>query len=160
MQTPRLERIGPLRLVGLMRRQNPALDAEDTARQLVQQWHDYITQRLEPVSTRDRLGVHLRMADGETHFDYFSGIHSDALVPQGFGELLFPAMLCAVFPYQGNVAGLRRFVHTVFANKLPIAGLSLMPDSARTPEFIERYGLDFDPETSSGGLEILVPVQE
>ena len=160
MQTPCLERIGPLRLVGLMRRQNSTLDAEDSAHQLILQWCDYIAQRPEPASMKDCLGVHLHMADGETRFDYFSGASSAFSTPAGFVELRLPAMLCATFSYQGHAAGLRKFVQAVFASKLPSAGLLLMPDDAETPEFIERFDENFDPETNSGGMEILIPVQE
>lgn len=158
MLAPCLERIGPLRLVGLMRRQKSTLDAEVTAHQLVLQWRDYTAQRLEFASTRGYIGVHLPMADGETFFNYFTGACSAFAVPSGCVELQLPAMLCAAFFYKGHVAGLRKFVHTIFAYRLPSAGLSLMPEGAGTPEFIERFSEVLDPKASSGEMEILVPV--
>lgn len=158
MAVSRLEAVGPIRLVGLMRQQNPTLDPEGTTRGLTKQWRDFITSWHEPTAPTDNLGVHIRMADGATRFDYFSGTRCMLPAPDGFQELLLPAMTCAVFGYEGHVVGLRAFVQKVFAKLLPDAGLTLLPHTIDAPELIERYRANFDVATSSGGIEILVPV--
>jgi predicted transcriptional regulator YdeE len=99
------------------------------------------------------------MADGATRFDYFSGTPSTLPTPYGFQELRLPAMTCAVFGYEGHVVGLRVFMQKVFAKLLPDAGLTLLPNTVDAPELIERYCANFDVVTSSGGIEILVPVR-
>lgn len=156
MQAIRVERWEALRLVGLMRAQNPTLDAADTASSLCVQWRDCLSRIGETPAMK--LGIHRRMADGETRFDYFTGTPSQDSAPEGLSVLQLPALQCAVVSYRGTSAGLRSFVHTVFASYLPAAGLALLPDAAGAPEFIERYQA-FDFMAGTGELEIAVPVQ-
>lgn len=160
MSAPRLECFGPLRLFGLMREQNPAIDPMHTTRGLAAQWSDFIARLDRPVSPSRCLAIHEGMQDGETHFRHFTGTYGDGVLPAGLTEYALPELTYAVFSYEGHVSGLRAFTHSAFVNGLPGAGLSLLPREAGAPEFIERYLESFDPVTRQGGIEILIPVRD
>lgn len=160
MQSHRIERFGPLHLVGLMRSHKSAQDNPGLFRILSTQWKDYFARRTEPAAVIPTYGVFGCMADGATHFDYFCGAPTEHPLPTGFVVMDLPAMRCAVFDYSDHISGLRDFVGEIFRHRLPAAGLSLLPTGSGTPEFIERYGDAFDVSTLQGGMEVLIPVQD
>jgi len=159
MPTPRLEIVGPLRLVGLMRSHNATQEDKAIYLSVAVQWQDYIARRAEQPAPKNDFGVFACMADGATHFEYFSGAPSEVPVPQGFVELDLPLMRCAVFAYDDPVSGLHEFVRGVFSRQLPAAGLSLLPLGSGMPEFVVRFREGFDHAVAEGGLDVLVPVQ-
>lgn len=159
MPSPRIEKLGPLRLVGVMRQHHAAQDNNGIFLALRAQWNDYIMRRAEASTLQNNFGVFGCMADGATHFDYFCGAPSEAPLPAGFVALQLPVMRCAVFEYAEPIADLRNFVRKVFMQELPTARLSLLPRDVGAPEFVERYWDDFDHSIAVGGLDLLVPVQ-
>jgi len=160
MQPLRLERFGPLRLVGLMRSHHAAQDNHALFRVLSGQWSAYVARRAAATPPCSTYGVFGCMADGATHFDYFCGAPSAEAPPAGFVAVNLIHMRCAVFGFHDHLSGLRDFVGEIFRNQLPAAGLSLLPAHAGAPEFVERYGDDFIAASDKGGLEILIPVQD
>jgi AraC family transcriptional regulator len=60
-----------------------------------------------------------------------------------------------VFAHSEHISTFRRTVNTIWNQWLPASGLKV----ADAPNF-ERYDVNFDPLTGSGGLEIWIPVSE
>lgn len=160
----RLERLGPLSLMGIQRQQNPALDTYTIVQSIGRQWTEYMTRRVAPPWSPEafRYGVALRMADGDTVFDYFCGASPAEPYerPDGFIALLIPALCWAVFPFDGHILEFRTFVHTVFGTALAQEGFLPALDGPGIPEYVERYDWRFDPATGKGGFDLMVPVLE
>lgn len=156
MQTPRLERFGPHRLIGVVRHYCAIQDIQILYSAMHSQWDEFL--RLHPPSSVDGFGVCGHMPDGVTHIEYFCGIPFEGALPAGFSELFLPPMLCAVFHFDGHAGQLNAFVHEIFRHRLPAAGLSLLPAQVGAPEFIERYFESFSGATLDGGIEVLIPV--
>ena len=68
--------------------------------------------------------------------------------------LRIPAQPYAVFLHTGHISKMRPSVHTVFNRWVPELGLEM----GVFPSFIERYGMEFDPETGMGEVELWVPL--
>lgn len=69
--------------------------------------------------------------------------------------LAIPAQRYAIFTHTGHVSKMRTSVNTVFNRWVPELGIEM----AEFPSFIERYGMEFDPETGTGDVELWVPVR-
>jgi AraC family transcriptional regulator len=152
---PRLERFGPLILVGLRRKHRLGRDTESLFRDMSGQWRAF--KAAWPAAPMPCYGVGMQMPDGATALDYFSGAVAPG--PAGMESFAFPALLCAVFHHTEHVTLVRRTLELAFATALPAAGLEPADPASGAPEFIERQGPSFNNGTGLGGLEILVPVQ-
>lgn len=98
------------------------------------------------VSTPDRKG-----------FDYLTvfEVSDTASLPPDFETLSVPAQRYAVFVHPGHVSRLCETIDAVFHQWLPKSGYDLTGN----PDFLERYGEQFDPTTGTGDLEVWVPLQ-
>ena len=162
--SPRLERCGPLLLTGIMRRHDRTQETYAIAQAIGRQWSDYMMRRVAPPWTPKpwRFGITMRMADGDTEMEYLCA--APPPVPQeprsGFVDWALAPLTFAVFPFDGHILQFRDYVHTVFGTELKRAGLHLASDGPGVPEFVERYGVAFNPSTGKGGFELLVPVKD
>jgi len=149
-------------LTGVVQRHDRSRETYDIARAIGRQWTDYMTRRVAPPWTIEawRYGVTMRMADGDIDMEYFCSAPPPVpLEPRpGFVDWTLAPLTFAVFPFDGHILQFRDFVHTVFGTAITQAGLQLAPDGLGVPEYIERYGIGFDPLTGKGGFELLVPV--
>ena len=162
--SPRLERCGALLLTGIMRRHGRTRETYAIAQAIGRQWTDYMTRRVAPPWTPQawRYGVTMRMADGDTEMEYFCAA-PPPIPPEprpGFVDWTLAPLTFAVFAFDDHILEFRDFVHTVFGTEITRAGLHLAPEGPGVPEFIERYGVTFNPLTGKGGFELLVPVRE
>jgi predicted transcriptional regulator YdeE len=159
---PHSERIGPLTLTGVLRRHRRDVELYALVQNINRQWDDYMLRRVAPPWTPNawRYGVAMRMADGDTEMSYFCGAPppEPPETPAGFTSLTIPALLFALFPFDGHISEFRDFLHRVFARALPEAGLELAPDGPGVPEYVERYDWRFNPATGRGGFDLLIPV--
>jgi AraC family transcriptional regulator len=89
--------------------------------------------------------------------DYIAGVEvSDASkLPDGFRQARQTAKTYAVFEQRGHVSTIPDMVGAISNDWLPNSGWAV----ADGPQVIERYGKDFDPKTSSGLTEILIPLK-
>jgi AraC family transcriptional regulator len=89
--------------------------------------------------------------------DYIAGIEvSDgATLPDGFRKVRQAAKTYAVFEHRGHVSTVPETVGAITNDWLPKSGWAV----ADGPQVIERYGREFDPKTSSGLTEILIPLK-
>src|SRR5215467_10294331 len=98
----------------------------------------WAAQPMESCSTR------LRIASS---FGYLAGVEVSDLggLPEGFGHLEIPAQRYAVFYHRGHVSGIARTMAAIIGEWLPSSGHTRATDGA---DFFERYGEEFDPQTS------------
>jgi AraC family transcriptional regulator len=89
--------------------------------------------------------------------DYIAGVEvSDAArLPDGFRQARQTAKTYAVFEHRGHVSTIPNTVGAISDDWLPNSGWAI----ADGPQVIERYGKGFDPKTSSGLTEILIPLK-
>ncbi|MES1201334.1 MAG: GyrI-like domain-containing protein [Pseudomonadota bacterium] len=73
-------------------------------------------------------------------------------VPSDLTALTLDAPRYAVFAYHGGIPGMQALVDRIGAEWRPEA------TAPHRAYLIERYAEDFDPQTASGGIDILVPV--
>jgi AraC family transcriptional regulator len=104
-------------------------------------------------------GVCLGCAGADT-FDYLCGVQVADLstIPSDWARMHIAAHTYAVFRHYGHVSSLRETVKAVFEEWLPDSGHELAETSPDEPDFLERYGPEFDPETGMGGIEVCIPV--
>lgn len=88
--------------------------------------------------------------------DYVAGVEvlDGTKLPDGFRKVRQMAKTYAVFEHRGHVSTIPETVGAISNDWLPKSGWAI----ADGPQVIERYGEDFDPKTSSGLTEILIPL--
>jgi AraC family transcriptional regulator len=89
--------------------------------------------------------------------DYTAGVEvSDgAKLPEGFTQVRITAKTFAVFSHRGHVSTIPEIVGQIGNDWLPHSGWAI----AEGPQVVERYGEGFDPKTSSGVIEIWIPLK-
>lgn len=89
--------------------------------------------------------------------DYIAGVEvaDGPDLPDGFSKVRQTATIYAVFEHRGHVSTISDMVGAIINDWLPNSGWAIAPG----PQVIERYGEDFDPNTSSGLTEILIPLK-
>ncbi|WAH60032.1 GyrI-like domain-containing protein [Pseudomonas silvicola] len=94
--------------------------------------------------------------DGLGGFEYIAGVQveTEEGLPQDFRWIKLAPRRYAVFEHQGHISGLGQTFQAIWQVWLPNSGL----EAADAPEF-ERYSDDYDPSTSSGRLEIWLPIK-
>lgn len=101
-------------------------------------------------------GVLTGLFDGDDGFQCLTGLKVRDIVelqPE-LTAIRLPAQRYAVFAHSGHVSKMRASVHTVFNRMVPDLGL----ETGTLPNFIERYGEAFNPETGTGEVELWVPL--
>jgi AraC family transcriptional regulator len=70
-----------------------------------------------------------------------------------------PTQKYAVFSHREHVSKLSNTVGTILSKWLPQSGYEVAHVGADAPDFFERYGEDFDPQTGTGGMEVWIPIK-
>jgi AraC family transcriptional regulator len=101
-------------------------------------------------------GVITGTPDG-TGFDYLAGVEvsETAALPSDLTTIAVPAQRYAVFSHPGSVATLCETIDHAFHQWLPTSGHEL----SGHPDFFERYGERYNPETGTGDIEIWIPIK-
>jgi len=104
-------------------------------------------------------GVCSNVFSGANGFDYLSSVEVSSLsgLPAEFSSVKIPAQVYAVFPHLGHVSEITNTCAEI-PNWFKGAGREIA-HVAGTPDFFERYGEGFDPETGTGDIEIWVPIK-
>ncbi|MES2461268.1 MAG: GyrI-like domain-containing protein [Armatimonadota bacterium] len=95
--------------------------------------------------------------ESEGSIDYLAGVEvseTDALSSE-YTTLAIPAQRYAVFAHPGHISTLCQTVDAAFSKWLPSSGF----EATANPDFFERYGDGYDPETGTGDIEIWVPIR-
>jgi AraC family transcriptional regulator len=150
---------GQLRIAGLGVRY-AAQSSEEFARQW-QRFSASIGKVPEQVGS-DTYGVVIGSFGGHDGFEYITGVEVSSFnnVPEKFRRLTIPAHRYAVFLHEGHVSGIRDTVFSIKKEWLPKWTVPGRPATggAEQPDFLERYGKEFNPQTGSGKIEIWVPL--
>lgn len=106
--------------------------------------------------TGPAFGICTGMTDAGA-FKYAAGLQTapDAPIPADMQRVEVPENTYAVFTFNGHIAGISNWVHSVWNKALPDAGLEPKMD----PDF-ELYDDRFDPESGRGTVELWIPVQQ
>lgn len=150
LQEPRFEKAGQLRLVGISRHYT-----FDKLAEIPNQWQSFAPaiEHIAPDMNSVTYGVVYNPADES--FDYLSGVElpAGAETPVNMYRLDISAQTYAIFKHPGHVANVRVTCDAIWSEWLPQSNVDVL----EAPWF-ERYGLNFDPQTGEGGLEIWIPV--
>jgi len=151
LDPPRFEDSAAMLIAGLRGHFTP-----NTASQLSTQWLRFIPHIGNVAGQIGRIayGVCFLSSDG---FDYLSGVQvsSSNGLPADFDVVSIPAQRYAVFAHHGHVSKLSETCDAIEHEWLPRAGYQHPENS---PNFFERYGEGFNPQTGTGDIEIWVPV--
>jgi AraC family transcriptional regulator len=164
VKPPRLERHEQITLAGLKRHHSHRLPMTQIGRAITRQWHEFLamSRGVPGLSAGLVYGVCEKVLDGAEGIDYFAGVPfaGQLKLPEGFTTLPLPPALYAVFQHREHVAKLYDTYRLLFGTVLPGAGLKPADGPPGVPEWVERYGEGFDPETGLGGLEVLIPIED
>jgi AraC family transcriptional regulator len=160
LEDPHVESTMPLLIAGF--RNSYAFSTQDFKHGIIAQW-----QRLGPMIGRNpgqlggvAYGVAFDMFGDKTGFDYLAGVEISATssLPEGFSRVQIPALTWAAFPHKLHASKFDETMHSALSRWLPSSGY----EPARgndAPDFLERYGKGFDPESGTGDMELWIPVQ-
>jgi AraC family transcriptional regulator len=70
-----------------------------------------------------------------------------------------PAQRYAVFAHSEHVSKLRNTCEAIWRQWLPNSGHEFARPAPGAPDFFERYGPGFNPQTGMGDIEVWVPVK-
>jgi AraC family transcriptional regulator len=88
-------------------------------------------------------------------FGYLAGVEISptADLDEGMAYIDIPAQRYAIFAHQGHISTMRRTAYSIWAQYFPNS--ALIPTGG--PNF-ERYGVEHDPHTGNGLVEVWVPI--
>jgi AraC family transcriptional regulator len=158
LEPPRFEHRKPLRLAGLRRH-----IGTDGLSDITLLWQEFRRRRsaLTGVVGLTAYGVVIHSAHGAGGVDYLAAVEvaSLASMPEGFEDIGIPAHHYAIFAHRGDVSTLKHTMMAIWNRWLPTSGRVLAHPDADSPDMIEYYGEDFDPQTGSGSIEVWLPVR-
>jgi AraC family transcriptional regulator len=130
----------------------------ETVREIPALWMRFVPHidKLQGVS-RDAYGVMTGEMSGKNGFRYLSGVEvkSASDLPKDFETIDIPAQRYAVFEHKGHVSKFSETIGAIWRDWWPKSG----HQHAGTPNMLERYSKDFNPETGLGGMEVWIPVK-
>lgn len=124
-----------------------------------EQWERFV--RSGPVPGKvgaPHYGLCFNMADG---FDYLCGVEvSGAEGLDGeFTSVNVRAQRYAVFAHCGHVSKIRDTCDAIWRQWFPQSGQEFAPAAGGEPDFFERYGEGFHPQTGLGDIEVWIPIK-
>jgi AraC family transcriptional regulator len=153
----RFETPGPLAIAGL-RRQFTA--SSDNA--ILQQWKDFALQLGGIPGPLKQMAYGVCVGcGGMATFDYLCGVEVTGLneIPPHWDRLWIPEQTYAVFAHHGPVSKLRETIRGILEEWLPNSDCELPETGPDIPDFLERYGTNFNPETGLGDIELWIPIE-
>ena len=151
---PHLEDGRPLLIAGLKAQVMP-----DTMMAVPGQWRRFSsflgTMPAQVGTTTYGLGF-----ENDDGLDYLCGVEVSNLadLPAELCSVTIPAQRYLVFAHVGHVSKIWQTVRWIWRSGIREAGC--VPEHATgSPDFLERYGADFDPARGTGGIDICVPVR-
>ena len=152
---PRIEKGGPMRIAGLK-----VHYTADTMNQIPAQWERFgpmigtVPGQIGGVA----YGVCFLGAKG---IDYLCGVEisANSKTSADLSVVEVPAQTYAVFEHPGHVSTLHETMEAIESKWLPASGCKPVPKAAGAPDFFERYGEEFNPQTGLGGIEVWIPVE-
>ena len=158
LEPPRFEHRKPLLIAGL--RRHIGADGQSDIPLL---WREFLQRRtaLTGVVGLTAYGVVIHSAHGAGGVEYLAAVEVASLagLPTGFDGMSIPAHQYAIFPHPGDVSTLKHTMMAIWNRWLPTSGRVLAHPDPGSPDMMEYYGEDFDPETGSGSIEVWLPIK-
>jgi AraC family transcriptional regulator len=155
---PRFAHRQPLLIAGLRRR-----FSTDALHDIAQLWREFGQQRasIPGAAGKSAYGIVIHGAHAAGSIEYLAGqeVNGLARVPDEFDSMRIPAHQYAIFPHRGHVAALRHTMAAIWNDWLPTSGRVAAHPDADSPNMIEYYGEDFDPESGLGTIEVWLPIK-
>ena len=154
-QSPRLENGKPLLIAGLRGHFNSA--SWDGIPALWQRFASHLGKIPGQVG-RTAYGLCFNMSNG---IDYLAGVEVSSFtgVPGELTSVNIPGQNYAVFLHDEHVSKLRNTLDAIEQRWLPASGHQIARAPAGAPDFFERYGEHFNPQTGMGDIEVWIPIQ-
>lgn len=151
---PRFEQGKPLLIAGLR-------ESVNTVSSIPALWQRALAYKMPKRVGRVDYGVCFNCLSGAGSFDYLAGVEvSDVSgLPDELSHLSIPAQRYAVFSHREHVSKLSNTIGNILSKWLPQSGNQVAHAGADAPDFFERYGEDFDPQTGLGGIEVWLPIK-
>ncbi|MDO9417077.1 GyrI-like domain-containing protein [Pararhizobium sp.] len=148
---PTIEKLASMRLTGLK-----AFHADPGS--IPAQWGQFAPHIpvLQPKNCVTYGICWMKSSGGEDYMCAGEAANTADLLPDFTVETL-PPMTCAVFFHAGHVSAIHETVDAIFTHWMPASGRKPLPDG---PTLIERYDRRLNPETGTGGFDILIPLEE
>jgi AraC family transcriptional regulator len=157
LDPPRFETGKPMLVAGLRGHFTPATWAGIPA-----QWERLITYETIPGKIPGKVGfahygLCFNLSGG---FDYLCGVEVAGVagLPSEFSHVNIPAQRCAVFAHHEHVFKLRNTLDAI-QHWFPGSGHEVARPAGGAPDFFERYGEGFNPETGRGDVDVWVPIK-
>jgi AraC family transcriptional regulator len=99
--------------------------------------------------------------DSPAGVDYLSGVEvsSTSGLPNDFSVVTVPVQKYAVFSHSGHVSTIFQTCDAIGREWLTASGHEAARQTGDGPDFFERYGEEFNPQTGMGGMEVWVPIK-
>jgi AraC family transcriptional regulator len=149
---PRFENGGALLIVGLRER-------VESVTSIPAQWQRTLAYKTPKRVGRVDYGLSFNCCGGADELEYLAGfeVSDSSDLPKELSCVSIPAQKYAVFSHPGHVSELHQTCQQI-EKWLPQSGYEHVKASD-APDFFERYGEEFDPETGRGDIEIWVPIK-
>ena len=154
LEPPRFENGKSLLIAGLR-------EHVKTISSIPAQWQRALAYKIPNRLGKVDYGVCFNCLSGADSFDYLAGVEVSDFsgLPAELSRVSIPAQKYAVFPHREHVSKLSSTIDTILNKWLPQSGHEVAHAVADAPDFLERYGEDFDPQTGTGGIEIWIPIK-
>src|SRR5690242_19390495 len=150
LEPPRFEDGKPLLIAGLRER-------VQTVTAIPVLWQRLMAYKISDQVGRAAYGLCFNSRGGGDSFDYPAGVEVSGLssIPADLSHVSIPRQKYAVFAHREHVSTLQNTCAAI-EKWLPQSGHKYADAVANTPDFFERYGEDFDPQTGMGGIEVWI----
>ena len=148
---PRIEKYGPLIVIGLSRQHNLA-----NTQTIPGQWQQFMTRYEEIENKAEEIPISVTTdMDGEGNFSYLTGVvvSSAGAPPKGLAAQKVPAQTYAVFTHSGHVSEIPKTYAAIWDQWVPQSG-KVVSDGP----WLEKHLPTFNTRTGLGGVEIWIPV--
>ncbi len=159
LEAPRLVEGKPMRLAGLSGRYTP-----ETMREIPALWQRFAAMLDSGViggqGGHVAYGMGFHCFDGSPSYEYRCAVEVPSFdgLPPELKHLDLPAIRWAVFTHREHVSRLGEAIEAIWRRGLSASGL-VADHRPGHPDFLERYGEGFDPQSGLGDLEVWFPVR-
>jgi AraC family transcriptional regulator len=150
---PRIENGKALLIAGLRERPETIASVPD-------QWQRAMAYKIPNRVGRVGYGVNFNCMSRTGSFEYLAGVEVSDFsgLPAELSQVSIPAQKYLVFTHREHVSTLWQTCDSI-GKWLPHSGYEHTDPVAGAPDFFERYGEDFNPQTGTGGMEVWVPIK-
>ena len=133
----------------------------ETLAAVPEQWRRAMAYPIPNWVGRATYGVNFNCLSDTDIFEYLAGVEVSDFsgLPSELSQLIITPQKYAVFTHRGHVSKLWQTCDRI-GKWLPQSGYEHPDAAAGVPDFFERYGEDFDPQTGMGSIEVWVPIKE